>query len=898
MKRILLTLLLAHAALLAEAVIVNIQIQQSPTCTHSNGRLRAIASGGVGPYTYLWSTGATTQIIDGLLPGNYSVTVFDFNSDQASNNINLQAGDYGYMTGTVMFDYFNWGQPLCYTHTTIGFPPDQAALVGPAPYFIGGQQLDSVWIPNDISPWEPDLLMLARPLGDPSFGQMNEFPFADADGCPGIYQVFIGWPVEWPQITIDTIQGVCEGTTSGSVTLSFTAEGHNQEVQGLIEPLAGVNSWFTCGNGPSTHTITGLSAGDYTVRLYITNASFLPSSGCDTEISFTVPNLGPTCGVVSGTAFIDNDQNCVRNGNEPYVQGTIVEILPGPHYVMTDEEGRYHKVLPLGSYTVEQQSAIFEEHCSGAPIPFTLEAGTPEVTRNLPDTSLVTMDAMVAVGSGAARPGFEFNYGLQIRNLTPTSTGAVTVSAIIDTSLIYLSATPTPTSVIGNTLVWNQASLSAWQQRSFTVRTQVPPDIDLLGTQLSTTVSLATTGSDGDLSNNTATNLRTITGSYDPNDKLAYTSNGNTDVWQIGQDEWIDYTIRFQNTGTDTAFNVLITDTLPASLDPGSIVWGAASHAHTRTIEGHGILKFHFPNILLPDSNTNEPRSHGFVSFRIRPQLPLSSGDALENIANIYFDFNPPVITDPSVLTVPTSGVQVNVNVKLGGPYNSSTGMMNDQLRTQGLIPLNEPYAALGYSFVNGGSGTTTSTILSTTGPDAIVDWMILELRDPSQPQTIVASKPVLLQRDGDLVQADGNAVFFPVPAGQYHVAVRHRNHLGVMTASPVALSGTSTSIDFTSSATATWGTAARRNMAGTMVLWPGDTNFDGSVSYMGAGNDRDPMLQMIAIPTQVVTSTYSSRDVDLDGVMKYTGPNNDRDLILQTIGGLVPTAVRVGQLP
>ena len=71
-----------------------------------------------------------------------------------------------------------------------------------------------------------------------------------------------------------------------------------------------------------------------------------------------------------------------------------------------------------------------------------------------------------------------------------------------------------------------------------------------------TNVNVSSTNSDD------TTNLRTITGAYDPNDKLASTSSGNTDVWQLNEDEWIDYTIRFQNTGTDTAFNVIITDTV------------------------------------------------------------------------------------------------------------------------------------------------------------------------------------------------------------------------------------------------------------------------------------------------------------------------------------------------
>ncbi|HNR55934.1 MAG TPA: hypothetical protein PKJ19_12255, partial [Flavobacteriales bacterium] len=141
-----------------------------------------------------------------------------------------------------------------------------------------------------------------------------------------------------------------------------------------------------------------------------------------------------------------------------------------------------------------------------------------------------------------------------------------------------------------------------------------------------------------------------VTGSFDPNDKLARSSSGSSTTYVIGQDEWIDYTIRFQNTGTDTAFNVLITDTLPTTLDPATVQWGPTSHSCTRSMASNGTLKFLFTNILLPDSNANEAASHGFVNFRIRPRNPVLPGITIENTANIYFDFNPPVITEPSVL--------------------------------------------------------------------------------------------------------------------------------------------------------------------------------------------------------------------------------------------------------
>ena len=640
---LLLLTLLAHTTQAALTVFIT---TKQPTCTHADGRLRANPSGGVGPYTYAWSTGETTQVIDDLLPGSYSVTVTDLNMDQASANTTLTAGDYGQVNG-LTGDFFNYGEARCMNGTTVGFDTS-LELVGPAPYFIGGVQLDTLWYEEYEG--GPMWSVLARPLFNPMNGQMNTFTFADADGCPGTYLANVGWPVDWPTLSTLSIQGACDGTASGSITISSTGEGHEQFVQTLIEPFVSTYPGHQTGGAPSTFTITGLAAGSYTLTQFMSMLPILPSSGCEATFSFTIPSLGPDCGLVSGNAFVDDNQNCVRNGSEPYVPGTILEIQPGPFYLVTDQQGYYEQVLPLGDYTVEQQSAIFQEHCTGAPIPFTLEVGTSEVTRDLPDTSLVTMDAMVAMSSGFARPGFQFNYGVQIRNLTPTSTGAVTVTLNIDPTLIYLSATPPPNNVNGNTLTWNQAALGAWQERYISIYTQVPPDITLLGTLLSSTASLTTTGNDGDLSNNSATKLRTITGAYDPNDKLATTSSGSSSVWQLDEDEWIDYTIRFQNSGTDTAFTVIVTDTLPTTLDPGSIVWGAASHTNARALQGQGILTFNFPNILLPDSNVNEAASHGFVSFRIKPFLPILPGTVIENTANIFFDFNDPVITEPSVL--------------------------------------------------------------------------------------------------------------------------------------------------------------------------------------------------------------------------------------------------------
>ena len=153
---------------------------------------------------------------------------------------------------------------------------------------------------------------------------------------------------------------------------------------------------------------------------------------------------------------------------------------------------------------------------------------------------------------------------------------------------------------------------------------------------------------------------RENTGSFDPNDKQGFPV-GYAVPHYIERGTDIEYLIRFQNTGTDTAFTVVIRDTLSPFLDPTSIEWGSASHPMRAELYGTGIVKFTFDQIMLPDSNVNEPASHGFVKFRIsqRPNLPL--GTFIQNKAAIYFDFNEPIITNTTFHTIGLNFIEVDI---------------------------------------------------------------------------------------------------------------------------------------------------------------------------------------------------------------------------------------------
>jgi len=148
-----------------------------------------------------------------------------------------------------------------------------------------------------------------------------------------------------------------------------------------------------------------------------------------------------------------------------------------------------------------------------------------------------------------------------------------------------------------------------------------------------------------------ATYCAEVRGSFDPNDKQGFPMG-----WQeqhlIEKNQALDYLIRFQNTGNDTAFLVVLRDTLSPLLAAGTVRPGPSSHPYQFDLSGDGVLTFRFPNILLPDSNVNEVASHGYVRFRVEQQPDLPLGSRIENRAAIYFDFNEAVITNTTFHTI------------------------------------------------------------------------------------------------------------------------------------------------------------------------------------------------------------------------------------------------------
>ena len=235
----------------------------------------------------------------------------------------------------------------------------------------------------------------------------------------------------------------------------------------------------------------------------------------------------------------------------------------------------------------------------------------------------------------------------------------------------------------------------------------------------------------------------------------------------------------------------------------------------------------------------------------------------------------------------PEFRLQINTQVLLQGSILSpdTPGLMNDDLRTSGLIPTTSPFAD---------GLTCNASIFNTTGNDAIVDWVWVSIRSNLDNQRQIQGRSALLQRDGDIVDIDGTSdVTLTIPQNTYFIAVQHRNHLGVMSAAPIQFDDTSAVvIDFKDVGLATFGSNAQVLLgSGDRALWAGDANGDKAIQFSGSTSDANAIKDYIlADPSNFLNFiTFSSTgylpfDIDLNGLARFSGSDNDSNIIKDNV--------------
>jgi uncharacterized repeat protein (TIGR01451 family) len=236
------------------------------------------------------------------------------------------------------------------------------------------------------------------------------------------------------------------------------------------------------------------------------------------------------------------------------------------------------------------------------------------------------------------------------------------VQLALDPDMNFVSSAPPPTTSTGNGATWGFTGLMPGA--CVTIIIQVLTDSTVvMGDTLSSTAGMQVNQLDMHLSDNLDLQAVPALTSYDPNDKSV--DRSTLSPAEVNAGKALAYTVRFQNTGSLPAVNIIIRDTLDGDLDLGTFEMIGASHPYTLSVV-NGVATWSFLGIMLPDSASDEPGSHGAIQYRVSPRTNLMLGDEITNRADIYFDFNPPVLTN-TVVTI------VNEALTATGPVHPGT---------------------------------------------------------------------------------------------------------------------------------------------------------------------------------------------------------------------------------
>ena len=260
------------------------------------------------------------------------------------------------------------------------------------------------------------------------------------------------------------------------------------------------------------------------------------------------------------------------------------------------------------------------------------------------------LDVQVNVMPGGFRPGVTGNIFIDAMNdgCIPSSGE---LKLILDSLLVFNSSTPPHTALNGDTIIWVYDDIT-YDTPNFTALVEYTTSLSAnIGDSVSIVAMITPMQDDIDSSDNIRNYIFPVINSYDPNDKSVY-PKGECEQGFIRNNQLLTYTIRFQNTGNAEAINIHVMDSLSDYLDMNSVRVVGNSHRMFTEILPNNTLNFVFDNIFLPDSNSNEPASHGYIIFEVMPLTNLPEGVEIENGVGIYFDFNPPVITNTVLNTI------------------------------------------------------------------------------------------------------------------------------------------------------------------------------------------------------------------------------------------------------
>lgn len=614
--------------------------------TTPNGavQLTAFATGGNAPYQFVWSNGSNGSVTTPTTTGVYCVTAYDNNQCSASFCDSVIVG----------------GNPC--NLTVVITPQQQGQVTVLVANVTGGVSPYTYYWNNNAS--SSAVLTVVQP-GTYCLSVL------DANGCVGAACYTVQGNVPG-----DTICGVVFNDANGNGVQDSTENGmagatvyignytFSTDSDGLY--LAVVPS------GSTTQNIYYCPPQGYTLTLPVTPNSNAGLSNCG-FYTITPNNQQNLCGfnfgiqnnsaTICGTVFFDANNNGTQDQNtENGLSGVTVIITStngGVFYAYTDNQGNYCKNLPAGSYSVSISSANFQG-CNVAPQALTanLSVGQQLNSQNFAvycQPGICNLKITITPHT-TVTPGFPAWYDMQITNIG-TGVASGTANFFYDAALVFNYTNPVQTSHNATTRTVSFAvnNLLPGQNLYYWLSFNALTSINL-GAPVFTLANINPNCNDVNYTNNVDTIHQTVVGSWDPNNKLAYVTNHDPSpafhyVSNINANQRIEYVINFQNTGTAPAVNVVVKDLLSADVDANSVEILGSSHPMVASRTGNE-LNFKFSNIMLPDSFSNEPASHGFVKFAVNAVNGLPGGHVISDEAEIYFDFNLPIITNDAAVTL------------------------------------------------------------------------------------------------------------------------------------------------------------------------------------------------------------------------------------------------------
>jgi uncharacterized repeat protein (TIGR01451 family) len=399
-----------------------------------------------------------------------------------------------------------------------------------------------------------------------------------------------------------------------------------------------------------TFDVIGERRLDYGTTLALTSSGNIIISGTIFKNGYDIwlMEVG-AINTIAGYVFYDANSNGIKDNGESFFDkvtirsgknGDTTSAIPkNGYYSMNVDTGSYStKAVPYNNYYTivpAVKTSTFNSYFNTDSIHFAVQP--------LPNLRDVTVSMFPLT---VARPGFTAQYKLIYKNVGTNTVTSGNIKLIKDRRLALTSALPAATSVNGDTITWNYSNLAPNVEVSITLNfvVGVPPSVNL-GDTLKSIAWIEHGGIDVTPADDTMTLKQIVIGSFDPNDKTEANA-GIITPGQVTNGDYLNYLIRFQNTGTDTAFNITVRDTLENRLDWNSLQMISASHAYQLAIEDGNKLTWQFNNIKLPYTGIDEPNSHGYIAYRIKPKSTVLVGDTIKNTAGIYFDYNLPIATN------------------------------------------------------------------------------------------------------------------------------------------------------------------------------------------------------------------------------------------------------------